>query len=76
MPHEYVELEKPVHARFIKLKNIHLPTKKLAINELRVFVNGYGIKLKDVENFIVLRTQKYKQSTYLKMETGKQCLCL
>ncbi len=66
VPHEYVELEKPVHARFIKLENIHMPTGKFAISGLRVFGNGNGIKPKDVENFIVLRTEKDKRSAYLK----------
>ena len=32
VPHEYVELEKPVQARFIKLENIHMPTGKFAIS--------------------------------------------
>jgi hypothetical protein len=35
VPHEYVELEKPVQARFIKLENIHMPTGKFAISGLQ-----------------------------------------
>ena len=31
VPHDYVELAKPVQARFIKLENIHMPTGKFAI---------------------------------------------
>ena len=30
VPHDYVELEKPVQARFIKLENIHMPAGKFA----------------------------------------------
>ena len=44
VPHDYVELEKPVQARFIKLENIHMPTGKFAISGLRVFGNGNGAK--------------------------------
>ena len=44
VPHEYIELEKPVQARFIKLENIHMPTGKFAISGLRVFGNGGGAK--------------------------------
>ena len=66
VPHEYVELEKPVQARFIKLENIHMPTGKFAISGLRVFGNGGGEKPATVENFIVLRTEKDKRSAYLK----------
>ena len=66
VPHDYVELEKPVQARFIKLENIHMPTGKFAISGLRVFGNGNGAKPNNVENFIVLRTEKDKRSAYIK----------
>jgi beta-xylosidase len=66
VPHEYVELETPVQARFIKLENIHMPTGKFAISGLRVFGNGNGTKPSTVENFIVLRTEKDKRSAYIK----------
>ncbi len=66
VPHEYVELEKSVQARFIKLENIHMPTGKFAISGLRVFGNGNGAKPTEVKNFIVLRTEKDKRSAWLK----------
>lgn len=66
VPHDYVELQKPVQARFIKLENIHMPTGKFAISGLRIFGKGNGAKPGAVENFIVLRTQKDKRSAYIK----------
>ncbi len=66
IPHEYVELPKPVQARFIKLENIHMPTGKFAISGLRVFGNGNGAKPAAVQNLIVLRTEKDKRSAYIK----------
>jgi len=66
VPHEYVELDRPVQARFIKLENIHMPTGKFAISGLRVFGNGNGAKPQEVKGFIVLRTEKDKRSAYLK----------
>lgn len=66
VPHDYVELEKPVSARFIKLENIHMPTGKFAICGLRVFGNGNGEKPSMVKEFIVLRTEKDKRSAYIK----------
>ena len=66
VPHEYVELEKPVQARFIKLENIHMPTGKFAISGLRVFGNGNGAKPDTVKQFMVLRTEKDKRSAYIK----------
>lgn len=66
VPHDYVELEKPVQARYIKLENIHMPTGKFAISGLRVFCNGNGAKPDTVQNFIVLRTEKDKRSAFIK----------
>lgn len=66
VPHDYVELEKPVQARFIKLENIHMPTGKFAISGLRVFGNGNGAKPDAVKDLIVLRTEKDKRSAYIK----------
>jgi xylan 1,4-beta-xylosidase len=66
VPHEYVELEKPVQARYIKLENIHMPTGKFAISGLRVFGNGNGAKPDAVKQLIVLRTEKDKRSAYIK----------
>jgi xylan 1,4-beta-xylosidase len=66
VPHDYVELEKPVQARYIKLENIHMPTGKFAISGLRVFGNGNGAKPDAVKGFIVLRTEKDKRSAFIK----------
>jgi xylan 1,4-beta-xylosidase len=66
VPHDYVELEKPVQARFIKLENIHMPTGKFAISGLRVFGKGNGSKPAAVQNLYVLRTEKDKRSAWLK----------
>lgn len=66
VPHDYVELSKPVQARYIKLENIHMPTGKFAISGLRVFGNGNGAKPNKVDGFIVLRTEKDKRSAFIK----------
>lgn len=41
-PNDYVELEVPTTARYIRYKNIDVPTPNLAISELRVFGLGFG----------------------------------
>lgn len=66
VPHDYVELEKPVQARYIKLANLHMPTGKFAISGLRVFGLGNGAKPDTVKNFFVLRTAKDKRSAWIK----------
>jgi xylan 1,4-beta-xylosidase len=66
VPHEYIELQKPVQAKFIKLENIHMPTGKFAISGLRIFGNGNSSKPDSVKEFIVLRTGKDKRSAWIK----------
>lgn len=66
VPHDYVELEKPVEARYIKMENIHMPTGKFALSGLRVFGKGHGIIPNKVNQLIVLRTEKDKRSAWIK----------
>jgi xylan 1,4-beta-xylosidase len=66
VPHDYIELEKPVEARYLKLENIHMPTGKFAISGLRVFGHGNGKNPEKVKQFMVLRTEKDKRSAYIK----------
>lgn len=66
VPHDYVELDKPVQARYIKLENIHMPTGKFAISGLRVFGHGNGARPDTVQGFIVLRTERDKRSAFIK----------
>ena len=66
VPHDYVELENAVQARYVKLENIQMPTGKFAISGLRVFGHGNGAKPDAVKNFIVLRTEKDKRSAFIK----------
>ena len=66
VPHDYLELPKPVKTRFIKLENVHMPTGKFALSGLRVFGRGPGAKPAAVQNFVVLRTEKDKRSAWLK----------
>lgn len=66
VPHDYVSLEKPVRARYIRLENVHVPTGRFAISGLRVFGNSDGNKPAIVESLIVLRTEKDKRSAWLK----------
>lgn len=41
-PNDYVEVSVPMAARYIRYKNIDVPTPNLAISELRVFGKGFG----------------------------------
>ena len=70
VPHDYIELEKPVQARYIKMVNLHMPTGKFALSGLRVFGFGKGEKPSPVEGFIVLRTEKDKRSAFIKWKSS------
>ncbi|GAB6121446.1 family 43 glycosylhydrolase [Dysgonomonas termitidis] len=56
VPHDYVELERPVKARYLKMENIHMPTGKFAISGFRVFGIGSGQKPDKVEQFMAFRS--------------------
>jgi xylan 1,4-beta-xylosidase len=66
VPHDYIELQQPVQAKYIRLENVHMPTGKFAISGLRVFGLGHGSKPDAVKQLIVLRTEKDKRSAWLK----------
>jgi len=66
VPHDYVELDKPVESRYIKLENLHMPTGKFALSGLRVFGKGHGSRPEKVKELIVLRTENDKRSAWLK----------
>ncbi len=43
VPHDYVELRQPLHARYIKVENIHMPGQgNFCMSDLRVFGHGGG----------------------------------
>jgi len=67
-PHDYVELEKPVLTRFLKLVNLQMPSGKFALSGLRVFGTGAGEIPGPVRGFVVLRTAKDKRSAWLKWQ--------
>ncbi|GGB80391.1 endo-1,4-beta-xylanase [Flavobacterium suaedae] len=61
VPHDYIELDKPVKARYIKLENIQMPTGKFAISGFRVFGKGEGEKPGAVQEFVPLRSAPKKE---------------
>lgn len=55
VPNDYVELENPAHVRYIRYRNIHVPTPYLSISGLRIFGIGSGKKPATVKNLEVVR---------------------
>lgn len=60
VPHDYIELDKPAKARYLKIENLKMPTGKFALSGFRVFGKGSGDKPKNVENFVPLRSDPKK----------------
>jgi hypothetical protein len=70
VPHEYVELPKPVQARFIKIENMHTASGKFALSGLRVFGKGKGSKPALVKHFGVLRGDSERRNAWLKWQSS------
>lgn len=70
VPHDYIALEKPIKARYIKMINLHMPTGKFAISGLRVFGKMGIARPAAVKDFLVLRTEKDKRSAWIRWTTN------
>ncbi len=57
VPHDYVELMKPVNTRHLRIENIHMPTGSFAISDFRVFGLAKGALPEEVRNFKVDRSK-------------------
>jgi len=68
VPHDYVELEKPVQTRFLKIENFKMPSGKFAISGFRVFGKGMGAVPDTVQRFIVLRGKSESRNAWLRWQ--------
>jgi hypothetical protein len=57
VPHDYIELNMPVKARYIKLTNYRVPDGTFALAGLRIFGNGGGKAPSSVENISMTRSE-------------------
>lgn len=61
VPHDYIELEKPIKARYVKMVNIQMPTGKFALSGFRIFGKGSGLAPDEVNRFVPLRADPRKK---------------
>lgn len=54
-PHNYIELDQPIEARYIRYRHHYVPGKNLAMGNIRVFGLGRGKKPAMVKGFTVVR---------------------
>ncbi|WP_257957569.1 family 43 glycosylhydrolase [Parapedobacter tibetensis] len=55
VPNDYVELDRPEKVRYVRYRNIHVPTPNLSISGLRIFGIGEGKKPSSVKNLSIAR---------------------
>lgn len=63
VPNDYVEIATPATVRYIRYKNIHVPTPHLSISDIRVFGLGQGKAPKEVKNLSVKRHVDRRDAT-------------
>lgn len=72
VPHDYVELEKAVQTRFLKIENVHMPSGKFALSGFRVFGKGGGVVPDTVQRFIVLRGKSEPRNAWLRWQQSDE----
>ncbi|HEY3369979.1 MAG TPA: family 43 glycosylhydrolase [Prolixibacteraceae bacterium] len=57
IPHDYVELLKPVSTRYLRIENIHMPTGSFALSDFRVFGLSNGPLPEEVQKLKINRSK-------------------
>lgn len=66
VPHDYIELSKPLTARYLKVENLHMPTGHFALSGLRVFGLKEGSRPLTPSNFSVNRSSSDERNAFIK----------
>jgi len=61
VPHDYLQLIKPVQARYVRVTNYHVPDGTFAVSDLRIFGKGPRAVPGKVEDFVIKRNQNDKR---------------
>ena len=64
-PHDYIVLDKPIKARYLKITNLRTPSGTFAVSDLRVFGKGDGKAPVKVSDLKIVRNQSDKCSVEL-----------
>lgn len=72
VPNDYVELRAPQTVRYIRYKNIHVPTPNLSLSGLRVFGLGQGKAPTTAKNLAVNR-YKDRRDAMITWDQQKNC---
>jgi hypothetical protein len=72
VPNDYVELATPQTVRYVRYKNIHVPTPWLSVSALRIFGTGEGKKPAEVKKLSVSRKQD-RRDALIKWSSQPNC---
>ncbi len=73
VPHDYIQLEEAVEARFVRLTNIHMPAHgKFAVRDLRIFGSGLGELPQPVNTFVAQRLSATTAGIYWDKSEGAE----
>jgi xylan 1,4-beta-xylosidase len=64
VPHDYIELTRPVKTRYLKIVNIHMAAGKFALAGFRVFGKGPGKKPRPVQDFRAERQPDTREAAF------------
>ena len=71
VPHDYVELKMPVRARYLKIKNVHVPTGKFALSGFRIFGKADSVPPDTVKGFEILRGDSERRNAWIKWQQSE-----
>ncbi len=74
VPHDYIQLEKPLLARYIRVTNYHVPDGTFAVSDLRVFGKGVGTLPEKVNDLKITRNQLDKREVKLEWKKNPSAM--
>ncbi|MCI0441735.1 discoidin domain-containing protein, partial [bacterium] len=74
VPHDYMELQQPAKARYLKIENRHVPTGKFAISGFRVFGRANGKPPDIVKKFVALRGESDRRNAWIKWQQSNDAI--
>lgn len=73
VPHDYVELQRPLNTRFLRVMNLHMPSGGyFCLSDFRVFGRADGQQPEKVKKFTVKRTKADKRNAIISWSPSTQ----
>jgi xylan 1,4-beta-xylosidase len=74
VPHDYVELQHPTKARYLKIENKQVPSGKFALSGFRVFGRANGKPPDIVKKFVALRGESDRRNAWIKWQQSNDAI--